>query len=234
MKKIIKSNTRGLTRNDWLTSFHSFSFGDYFDYEKVNFGPLRVINEDTIKPQNGFGTHPHRDMEIITIVLEGELTHTDSTGNSEIIKYGEIQKMSAGKGIFHSEINDSATEKVHLLQIWIMPEKMGIEPSYEKIEFTPDKIKNKLFYAAGNNPESPIFIHQDIEFSLSDFDKGKSVPYTISTGRQIYIQIINGKTKIGEVILTAGDALELDEAGNINLEFEEPTRFILFNLPVQN
>jgi quercetin 2,3-dioxygenase len=230
MKSVIKSNSRGLTKIDWLTSFHSFSFGNYFNNSRISFGSLRVINDDVIEPGGGFPTHPHKNMEIITIVLEGELSHADSTGKTEIIKYGEIQKMSAGSGIFHSEFNASHQNRVHLLQIWIFPDKLNIEPSYEKIDFTPDQIKNRLLHAAGNKPDSPVFIHQDAELLISHFDEGQTTSYTVKEGRQVHIHIIDGKVEIDDLNLTGSDAFETDDEGEITLKFAEQTRFLIFDL----
>ncbi len=230
MKTIIKSNSRGLTKTEWLTSFHSFSFGNYYNNNRIHFGPLRVINDDIVEAGGGFPTHPHKNMEIITIVLSGELAHKDSTGMSEVMRYGEVQKMSAGKGIFHSEFNNSDKDVVHLLQIWILPDKQDIEPSYEKSTFTPGQINNTLFNVAGNKIGSPVFINQDAELFISRFEKDKTLLYPISGGRQIYLQIIDGKIKIDKELFESGDAMGVSEQEHIEMEFLEPTRFILFNL----
>jgi quercetin 2,3-dioxygenase len=232
MKTIIKSDSRGLTKTNWLTSFHSFSFGDYFDQSRINFGALRVINDDIIEAGGGFPTHPHKNMEIITIVLKGELAHQDSTGIKKVIRYGEVQKMSAGKGIFHSEFNNSDTELVHLLQIWIVPDKQNIEPSYEQINFTTEQISNTLFNIAGNKIGSPVFINQEAELFLSEFEKNKSLTYPVSTERQVYIHVISGKIGIDNEIFGSGDALGISGQTQIGMEFLEPSRFILFNLSI--
>lgn len=231
MQTIYRSKSRGLTQTEWLTSYHSFSFGNYFDRNRINFGPLRVINDDIIEPGGGFPTHPHQNMEIITIVLEGELAHKDSTGMSETMKYGEVQKMSAGKGIFHSEFNNSDTEIVHLLQIWIFPNKQDIEPSYEKINFTPGQIKNTLLNIAGNKIGSPVFINQNAELYLSEFTKESSLDYSVSSGRQVYLHVIDGKIGMGNEYLSNGDAAAIVNENEIKLEFMEDSRFILFDLP---
>ncbi len=230
MKKMYPGSERGQTKIDWLTSFHSFSFGNYYDSQKMNFGPLRVINDDYVAPGGGFPTHPHNNMEIITIVLEGELSHADSTGTAEKIRYGEIQKMSAGSGIYHSEYNDSPDETVHLLQIWIIPDKRNIEPSYEKRLFSPELIKNTLFKIGGKAEGSPVSINQDAELFISSFEKGKEFSYTAGSGRMIYIHAIDGKIETESGTLTSGDAFGTDEPGEIKLSFKEDSRFILFDL----
>lgn len=230
MKQIFPGSERGLTRIDWLTSYHSFSFGNFYDPHKMNFGPLRVINDDFVAPGGGFPTHPHNNMEIITIVLEGELSHADSTGIAEKIRYGEIQKMSAGRGIYHSEFNDSDTETVHLLQIWIIPDQRNIEPSYEKRLFSPEAIKNTLFKIGGKAEGSPVSINQDAELYISSFEKGKEFSYNVEEGRMVYIHAIDGNTLTGLGLLKEGDAFGTDEPGIITLKFDEESRFILFDL----
>lgn len=230
MKEVFSADSRGITKIDWLTSFHSFSFGSYYNPSKRNFGSLRVINDDYIEPGGGFPTHPHNNMEIVTIVLEGELSHTDSTGNDEIIRYGEIQKMSAGKGIFHSEFNDSKSERIHLLQIWIIPDKMNIQPSYEKVNFPPAEIKNKLFKIAGGSGDNTVHLNQNAELYLSEFEQGKTLSFNVGADRQVYIHVINGEINIDETALTAGDAYGIDEQGSIQMNFAGQSRFILFDL----
>ncbi len=229
MISVYKSGTRGLTKIDWLTSYHSFSFGEYYNPSRIHFGPLRVINDDYLEPGGGFPTHPHKNMEIITIVLEGELSHTDSTGNSETIKYGEVQKMSAGTGIFHSEFNASDSEKLHLLQIWILPETTELTPSYEKVFFNENDITGKLFKVAAYK-NAPVKIHQDVSLSIALFKKGENLNYTVSPRRKIYIHIIEGKVKIEDEFLEAGDAVEIEDRAGISLSFMENSRFILFDM----
>jgi redox-sensitive bicupin YhaK (pirin superfamily) len=230
MKSIFRAGSRGVTRIEWLTSYHSFSFGNYFDPSKINFGPLRVINDDYIEPGGGFPTHPHNNMEIITLVLEGALAHADSTGNEEVIRYGEIQKMSAGRGILHSEFNGSDSERVHLLQIWIVPDKAGLDPYYETIKFSPSDIKNNLFKIAGRKGDNSVYINQDAELFLAEFDKGKTFSYTVNDTRQVYIHVIDGEIEIDGSVLTAGDAYAVDEPASINFGFNSNSRFILFDL----
>jgi len=230
MKSIFSADSRGVTRIEWLTSYHSFSFGNYFDRSKINFGPLRVINDDYIEPGGGFPTHPHNNMEIITLVLEGALAHTDSTGNKEVIRYGEIQKMSAGRGILHSEFNSSDSEKIHLLQIWIVPDKAGLDPSYETVKFSPASIKNNLFKIAGKKGENSVFINQDAELFLAEFDKGETFSYQVSENRRVYIHVIDGKVEIDGGVLAGGDAYGVDETAEIKFSFNEKSRFILFDM----
>lgn len=231
MKTISKNNSRGLTELDWLVSFHSFSFGNYFDQSKLGSGPLRVINEDLIAPKGGFPAHPHKNMEIITIVLDGELSHKDSAGHEETIKYGEIQKMSAGSGIFHSEFNNSSSERVRLLQIWIVPDKLNIEPSYEKISFLPSQFLNNLYQIAGQDKKRPVFLNQNVRLFFSEFEKDTKLEYDLSPGRQAYIHIIDGSVEIDNNSLGGGDAIETDDAGQIHFKFTGHARFLLFDLP---
>lgn len=178
MIEIRKSNERGKTKIDWLESYHSFSFGEYYDPSNIYFGPLRVMNDDIILAGGGFPTHPHRDMEIVTIVLEGTVAHKDSTGGEGTITVNEIQRMTAGKGIQHSEFNPSDSEVLKLLQIWFIPNQQGLNPSYEQRKFSHEEKKNKLLkVVSGTKEEGIIFINQDAEIFLSDLDKGKEIKY---------------------------------------------------------
>ena len=178
MLEVLRSKERGRTKIDWLDSYHSFSFGEYYDPKNMGFGPLRVINDDLIQAGAGFPTHPHRDMEIVTIVTQGAVAHRDSSGGEGIIRVGEVQKMSAGKGIFHSEFNASDKEILKLYQIWIMPNQNGLKPGYEDIRYDVAEKKNKLLLAASNNhDDGVIFLNQDAKIYLADLEAGTSVSY---------------------------------------------------------
>jgi hypothetical protein len=212
MIKIRKASERGQTRIDWLDSRHTFSFGDYYEPSQTGFRQLRVINEDRVKPAMGFATHSHRDMEIVTYVLEGSLQHKDSLGNGTIIAPGDIQRMSAGTGIRHSEFNPSDSEPVHFLQIWIMPNAAGLLPSYEQRAFDPTASLEKALLLAGPVGSSgALSIHQDARIWLATPQGGKSIDFEIPTGRQAWLQVARGSVKINDQPLNAGDGLASDE-----------------------
>ena len=226
--KIQKSIERGITRLNWLDSWHSFSFGDYFNKNKMDFGALKVLNEDIIQPKKGFGRHPHDNMEIITIVLEGSLTHEDSIGNKEIIPAGDIQKMSAGTGIEHSEYNNS-DKKVHLLQIWIIPKKLNIKPNYEQ-KTIPKKF-NELITIVSNE-EDYIKINQNASLSIANFNESKEIDYNLKNKNGVYIFIIKGKIKINNEILSKGDSIEIIETNNVNFKADKNTSLVLIEVPI--
>ncbi len=231
MIKIRKSNERGKTKIDWLESYHSFSFGDYYDPHNMAFGPLRVINDDTILPSAGFPTHPHRDMEIITIVTQGVIAHRDSTGSEGVIRVGEVQKMSAGKGIFHSEFNASDKEILKLFQIWIIPKEMGLKPAYEDMQYNTDEKKNKLLLvASGDHADGVIYIHQDAKIFLSDLDKNYEQKYSVQKDNGIYLHVVNGKIVVEENELTQGDAIMITEMEKIKWTALENSSIILFDV----
>ncbi len=204
----IPAETRGLTKLDWLTSHHSFSFGDYYDPKKMGFGKLRVLNEDTVAPRKGFGMHFHDNMEIITFVLKGSLEHKDSTGGEGILKAGQMQRMTAGKGIQHSEFNPSKSEAAHFLQIWIVPESQGLEPEYEQKEFAALLKPGKLsLLVSPQKKDNGLFIHQNAQFSMARMEKGMYSTYTISSEADgVHAFLIEGQMKINEESLLSGDA----------------------------
>jgi redox-sensitive bicupin YhaK (pirin superfamily) len=229
--EVRKSNKRGHTKIDWLDSRHSFSFGEYYDPGNIHFGPLRVMNDDIIQPGEGFPTHPHRDMEIVTIILEGTVTHKDSSGGEGTITVNEIQRMTAGKGILHSEFNASDTEILKLLQIWFIPNKQGLTPSYEQIKFSHEEKKNKLLkVVSGKKEDGIIFINQDAEIFLSDLEKGKIIQYKLSKERSVYLHVINGTINVNDISLNNGDAVKITEEDQINISAAENSNIILFDL----
>lgn len=232
MISIRKAEDRGLTRNQWLNSFHSFSFGEYYDASFMGFENLRVINEDIIQPATGFGVHPHRDMEIITYVVEGALQHKDSLGTGSIIKPGEIQRMSAGTGIRHSEVNHSSTDYLHLLQIWILPEQQNLPPSYE--QKTISKINNKLILIGSKNSSnsSPfsVRIHQDVELYVGYLTTNAIIEYVFSPSRTGWLQLVKGKVHINSSELVAGDGCAITEENQIKIECVEDAELLLFDL----
>jgi len=233
MKKVLRSEDRGKTNIDWLKSYHSFSFGEYYDPENLHYGPLRVINDDIVSPGAGFPTHPHRDMEIITIVLEGTIEHKDSTGTSGQIKWGEVQKMSAGKGILHSEFNPSSNEYLSLLQIWIIPDTAGLTPSYEQKQFPFDEVGNKLIkVAAKEKEEDTIFIHQDATLYYGNYASGKKESVNIQPGRGVYIFNIEGVIEVNGELLQNKDAIMIDSEEIATINVEKESKFLLFNVAV--
>lgn len=229
MIEIRIANERGLSENDWLKSFHTFSFDQYYDENFMHFGSLRVINEDTVQAGKGFGTHPHRDMEIITYVVEGELEHRDSMGTGSIIKPGEIQRMSAGTGITHSEFNHSVSEPLHLLQIWITPAQKGLPPSYEQKTIAP--LKNKLtLIGSPNDQEGAVKIHQDVNLYVAYLEGPCSLPYLIEPERQVWLQLIKGSLSVNGQVLLAGDGAAILEEKDLQMSCSEKAEFLLFDL----
>lgn len=233
MINLIKSNQRGRTKIDWLNSFHSFSFSEYFDEKRMNFGPLRVINEDYIDPAAGFPTHPHKNMEIITYVLSGALEHRDSTGTHSIINAGDLQKMTAGKGVYHSEFNPSKVEEVHLFQIWIMPDQRDLAPSYEQITQSKEARKNNLQLVASNKKsEGRIFISQDVNLYLADLEKEINIKFKVETGRGLFLHTISGELSIGDLLLTQGDAVEISSVPEVTFSAKSDTELLLFDVKI--
>lgn len=231
MIEVKKSNERGHTKIDWLDSRHSFSFGEYYDPGNIHFGPLRIMNDDIIQPGEGFPTHPHRDMEIVTIILEGTVAHKDSSGGEGIITMNEIQRMTAGKGIMHSEFNASDTEILKLLQIWFIPNKQGLEPSYEQMKFSHEEKKNKLLKVVSEKKEDGIiFINQDAKIFMSDLEKGKEITYNINVNRGLYVHVIDGSLNVNSVSLLSGDAVKITQENQIKISANDNSKIILFDL----
>jgi len=225
------SRQRGHANHGWLDSFHSFSFADYYDAEFMGYGPLRVINEDRVQPGMGFGTHGHRDMEIISYVLDGQLSHQDNMGNGSIITPGDVQRMSAGRGVMHSESNPSQTDGVHFLQIWIEPSVRGIPASYEQNRVAADAKRGKLALIAG--PEgsgAAVTIHQDARIYATLLDGSESVTLAIAPGRRAYVHVARGSVKVNAVALAAGDAARIEDAAQVTLAEGAGAEVLLFDL----
>jgi redox-sensitive bicupin YhaK (pirin superfamily) len=232
MTQIRPSTARGYADHGWLKSYHSFSFADYFDPEHVEFGPLRVINEDRVAPGAGFGTHGHRDMEIISYVLSGELAHKDSTGTTSTIRPGDVQRMSAGAGVRHSEFNPSASEGVHFLQIWIVPNVAGIEPSYEEKRFPSDQKRGRLrLIASPDRAEGSVLIHQDARVYAGLFDGAETATLDIAKGRWTYVHVARGSLTANGAKLEAGDALKLKGAEAVTIARGDQAEVLVFDLP---
>lgn len=228
------ANDRGYADHGWLRSFHSFSFADYFDRNHMHFGPLRVINEDWVAAETGFGKHPHKDMEIVTYILEGELTHQDSMGHSEVIRPNEVQRMSAGTGVFHSEFNRHATDTCHLLQIWIMPDEKGLTPSYEQTAFDPAEKRGKLrLIAAPDGAHGAVTIHTDTRLYAGLFDGAESATHPLAADRMAYVHVARGSMTVNGEALTAGDALMLRDETAVILTNGKQAEVLVFDLPRQ-
>ncbi|MGB3533002.1 MAG: pirin family protein [Microcoleaceae cyanobacterium] len=231
MINVRKSTERGRANFGWLDSHHTFSFGQYYDPNHMGFSTLRVINEDQVSPGAGFGTHGHRDMEIITYVLEGALEHKDSIGTGSIIRPGEVQRMSAGTGILHSEFNHSSTSPVHLLQIWLLPETKGITPSYEQLQTHLSQTPGKLrLIASPSGKDGTLTVHQDVNLYAAVLQKGDGIRHTFSTDRQGWLQVARGEVTLNQTPLQAGDGAAISHESNLELTATQDAEILLFDL----
>ncbi len=227
-----KSDDRGHANHGWLDSYHSFSFADYHDPDHMGFGPLRVINEDRVQPGMGFGTHGHRDMEIISYVLEGALEHRDSTGTGSVIAPGDVQRMSAGRGVQHSEYNASRTELVHFLQIWIEPNVTGIPPSYEQKRIAPERMRGRLaVIASRDGRDGSVTIHQDATVYATLLDGNGPLRHTLVPGRHAYVHVARGRVDVNGVTLGTGDAAKLTGESAVEFSRGMAAEVLLFDLP---
>jgi quercetin 2,3-dioxygenase len=232
MNEIRRSNERGFADHGWLKSFHTFSFADYFDPEHVEFGPLRVINEDRVQAGAGFGTHGHRDMEIISYVLAGELAHKDSMGNGSTIRPGDVQRMSAGSGVRHSEFNPNPTEPVHFLQIWIQPAERNIEPSYEEKRFAAEEKRGRLrLIVSPDRAEGSLLIHQDARVYAGLFTGNERADLKLAPGRRGYVHVARGALTANGTALEAGDALQISDGAPLVLTQGRDAEVLVFDLP---
>ncbi len=231
MITIRKSGDRGHAEHGWLDSRHTFSFADYHDPDQMGFRTLRVINEDRVREGQGFGTHPHRDMEIISYVLEGALEHKDSMGTSSLIKPGEVQRMSAGTGVLHSEYNPSRTEPVHFLQIWIFPEKKGIKPGYEQKAFPAAERSDKLrLVASRDGRDGSLTIHQDAELYTTLLSKGGTVSHELKPGRFAWVQVARGEITLNGKALKTGDGASVSGEKSLDLKGSKDAEVLVFDL----
>ena len=232
MNAIRRSNERGFADHGWLKSFHTFSFADYFDPQHVEFGPLRVINEDRVQAGAGFGTHGHRDMEIISYVLAGELAHKDSMGNGSTIRPGDVQRMSAGSGVRHSEFNPSPSNPTHFLQIWIQPSERNIAPSYEEKRFSPEEKRGRLrLIVSPDRAEGSLLIHQDARVYAGLFNGDEHARLEVARGRRIYLHVARGKLRANGSPLDAGDALQISDGAPLTLSNAQEAEVLVFDLP---
>src|SRR5437588_490583 len=230
MKIIRRSNERGHAEHGWLDSYHTFSFADYYDPNWMGFRSLRVINDDLVMPGQGFGTHPHRDMEIITYVLSGALEHKDSMGNGRIIRPGEVQYMAAGTGVRHSEFNPSKDEAVHLLQIWIQPEQAGVTPRYAEKSLKDANPGALHLVTSKTGRDDSIAIHQDADLWLGRLSAGNDVMHKLATERQAWVHVAEGEVSLNGKRLSGGDASAITEAGSLELSATKPAQVLLFDL----
>jgi redox-sensitive bicupin YhaK (pirin superfamily) len=231
MQRIRRGHERGYADHGWLKSYHTFSFADYHDPEHVEFGPLRVINEDRVAPGAGFGTHGHRDMEILSYVLDGELAHRDSTGTSSVIRPGDVQRMSAGRGVQHSEFNNSPSRPVHFLQVWIKPDVAGIPPEYEEKRFGPEQKRGRLcLIASPSGDEGSVRIHQDARVYAGLFDGPEQHRLAVARGRRVYVHVARGRITVNGEPLQSGDALAATDIETLALTDGIDAEVLVFDL----
>ena len=231
---IYKASDRGHADHGWLNAHHSFSFANWYDPSNTHFGKLRVLNDDIVAPGQGFGMHPHNDMEIITIILKGALQHRDNMGNGSTIKPGDVQVMSAGTGVTHSEFNPSSSDSVNLFQLWIFPKENGIKPRYDQKTFDPNLKKNKVHtVASGFKTNGELYIHQDAAISLAGIDSGNEIDYSISkNGNGAYIMIINGDVEINGEKLSSRDAIGVTDTKTINIKSVSGSEILIIDVPM--
>ena len=231
MITIRKASERGHANHGWLDSYHTFSFADYYDPEHMGFGPLRVINDDTVAGGGGFPPHPHRDMEIISYVIDGALEHQDSMGNGSVIKPGDVQRMSAGTGVRHSEFNASETEPVHFLQIWIIPERAGLPSGYEQKFFGEDEKRGKLrLVASPDGADGSVRIRQDVRLFATILDAGSSVSHAVAPGRKAWLHVVKGTAELNGRTLDAGDGVAIEGDERLTLSSKEQGEVLLFDM----
>jgi len=231
MITVRKSKERGASNLGWLDSKHTFSFGHYYDPDNLGFGTLRVINEDVVKGGAGFGTHPHDNMEIISYVLDGALAHKDSLGTGSVIRPGDVQRMSAGTGIAHSEFNASQTDPVHFLQIWVLPEKRGLKPDYEQKSFPAEERQGRLrLVAARDGRDGAVTVHQDLDLLVGNLAKGDAVSHPLRPRRKAWVQVTRGKVSVNGTEIAAGDGAALTDETEVKIAANDNSEVLLFDL----
>lgn len=237
MNKVLhKADTRGYANHGWLESHHSFSFASYYNPERMQFGTLRVLNDDRVAPGMGFGTHPHQNMEIISIPLEGDLEHKDSMGNTAVIREGDVQVMSAGTGVQHSEYNKNRDREVAFLQIWVLPDRPNVIPRYDQISLDPEQLENTWFTLLGpRGKHDGLWIHQNAWFHMGDFSKGITAPYAIKeSGNGLYAFVLEGSVKVAGEVLVRRDAIGVWNTQQLEIRMEEKSRVLLLEVPMSN
>ena len=231
MLTVRRAADRGVAKFGWLDSRHSFSFGDYYDPSHMGFGPLRVINEDRVRPAAGFPTHGHRDMEIVTYVIDGALEHKDSTGTGSVIRPGDVQRMSAGSGIRHSEFNASAEDPVHFLQIWVIPERQGLAPGYEQKSFPESTRRGGLrLIGSRDGREGSVTIHQDVSLYAALLAKGETVEHATRPDRKLWVQVVRGRVAVNGVDAEAGDGIALEQVEQVAIAANAGAEVLLFDM----
>jgi redox-sensitive bicupin YhaK (pirin superfamily) len=231
MFEVIRSDTRGAADHGWLKAKHTFSFGDYHNPAMMGFGPLRIINEDRIEPSQGFGTHPHKDMEIVTYIIRGALAHKDSMGNGSVIEAGDVQRMTAGTGVFHSEFNHSEEDKVHLLQMWILPRENSLPPGYEQQHYSrEDKLNQWRLVASSDGRDSSMTVHQAIDLYASVLGAGNELLHEFPAGHSGYLQIVSGSVSANDETLEAGDGVAIRELDSLTVQATSGAEMILFDM----
>jgi len=231
MIELIPSQTRGEANHGWLKAKHTFSFADYHNPERVRFGPLRVINEDRIAPGQGFGTHPHKDMEIVTYPITGAIEHKDSMGNGTVITAGEVQRMTAGTGVQHSEFNHSHDDELHLLQIWLFPEQKDLEPGYEQKMFSREEKLNQLrLIASRDGRDGSVTVHQHVDLYASILEAGAEVELPIADSNKVFVQVVRGDISVNGQKATAGDGIQITDQDQLTIAGHSEAEFLLFNM----
>ncbi len=237
MKTVVhKASSRGHANHGWLNSYHTFSFANYYDQDRMNFGMLRVLNDDKVAAGQGFGKHPHKNMEIISIPLKGDLKHKDSMGNTTLIREGDIQVLSAGTGVYHSEYNASQTEEVQFLQIWVLPHSPNVTPRYDQIKISDLAVENEFYQILSPNPKDQgVWIHQDAWFSMGNFEKNKSTTYTLNKrDNGVYLFVLEGAILVEDLPLERRDGLGIMEVEKINITATAPSKVLLMEVPMSN
>ncbi len=231
---IHRASDRGHANHGWLDAHHSFSFANWYDPNKIHFGMLRVLNDDIVAPGQGFGMHPHNDMEIITIILKGALEHKDNMGNGSVIRPGDVQVMSAGSGVLHSEFNPSSAEEVNLFQLWIFPKEKGIKPRYDQKTFSPDLRKNSVqLVASGFKKNGELYIHQDAAISLGSIDKDSSIDYTMNRKENgVYMMVVDGSIQVNDEKLSKRDAIGVKGTESIHIKAESDSQILFIEVPM--
>lgn len=231
MIEVIPSETRGSADHGWLKAKHTFSFAEYHNPKRVHFGPLRVINEDRIAPGQGFGTHPHKDMEIVTYPISGAIEHKDSMGNGTVIMAGEVQRMTAGSGVQHSEYNHSKSEELHLLQIWMFPEQKDLEPGYEQTMFTrEDKLDRLCLVASRDGRNGSVTVHQHVDLYASILQVNTKIEHAVGDAHKIFVQVISGEIVVNGQAVSAGDGLQITGEGKLGISSKSEAEFLVFDM----
>lgn len=231
MLEIIRSDSRGSADHGWLQAKHTFSFAGYQNPERIHFGPLRVLNEDRIAPGQGFGMHPHKDMEIVTYPIAGAIAHKDSMGNGTTIKAGEVQRMTAGSGVQHSEFNPSDSDELHLLQIWLFPEQDNLQPGYEQTAYSREEKLNRLrLVASRDGRDGSVTVHQQVDLYASVLDAGTELEHSVAAGNKVFVQIIRGEVRVNGEAVSSGDGIQISDEERVTIHSQSEAELLLFDM----